>query len=136
GYAAVQMGTRFIASTECRASAAYKQAIVDATEADIVLTERLTGVPVSVINNEYIQHLGTRAGPLARWMLRGKRTKRWMRTWYGLTSLRRLKAGMLKTDGASEYWQAGKSVAGIHDVKPAGEIVHEFGERTADVRKL
>lgn len=126
GYAAVQLGTRFIATTECSASDAYKQAIVQATENDIVLTERLTGVPVSVINNEYIQHLGTRAGPLARWMLRGHKTKHWMRTWYGLSSLRRLKSGLNKTTGAGEYWQAGKSVAGIKDIRPAREIVREF----------
>ena len=126
GYAAVQMGTRFIATTECRASEAYKQAIVHAEEPDIVLTERLTGVPVSVINNDYIRRLGTRAGPFARWMLRGHKTKHWMRTWYGLNSLRRLKAGLMKADGAGEYWQAGKSVAGIHQVMAAGEIVREF----------
>lgn len=128
GYAAVQMGTRFIATTECRASDAYKQAVINATERDIVLTERLTGVPVSVINNDYIRQLGTKAGPFARWMLRGHKRKHWMRTWYGLSSLRRLKAGLTKTDGTAEYWQAGKSVAGIHDVKPATEIVAEFAQ--------
>src|SRR6478752_942531 len=53
GYAGVQLGTRFIASTECRAHPDYKRAIVDADATDIVLTERLTGVPVAVINNEY-----------------------------------------------------------------------------------
>ena len=92
GYAAVQMGTRFIASTECKTSPAYKQAIIDSDESDIVLTERLTGVPVSVIKNAYIERLGTKAGPFARWMLRGHKTKHWMRTWYGLNSIRRLKA--------------------------------------------
>lgn len=126
GYAAVQLGTRFIATTECRASEAYKRAIVDAREEDITLTERLTGVNVAVINNEYIQRLGTKAGPLARWMLKGHKTKHWMRTWYALSSLRRLKAGLNREDGAAEYWQAGRSVAGIHDVRPAAEIVREF----------
>jgi nitronate monooxygenase len=126
GYAAVQMGTRFIATTECKASDAYKQAIVDSEESDITLTERLTGVPVSVINNDYIRGLGTKAGPIARWMLKGQRTKRWMRTFYALNSVRRLKSGLSKTNGAGEYWQAGKSVAGIHDVRPAGDIVREF----------
>jgi hypothetical protein len=29
-------------------------------------------------------------------------------------------------DVSSEYWQAGRSVAGIHEVKPAGDIVREF----------
>src|SRR3954447_21115887 len=56
GYDGVQMGTRFIATTECLAHAEYKRAIVDASPADIVLTERLTGVPVAVINNEYIRN--------------------------------------------------------------------------------
>jgi nitronate monooxygenase len=126
GYAAVQLGTRFIATTECKASDAYKQAIVSAREEDITLTERLTGVPVAVINSDYIRAMGTTAGPFARWMLRGHKTKHWMRTFYALNSVRRLKAGMTKTSGANEYWQAGKSVAGIHDVRPAGDIVREF----------
>jgi nitronate monooxygenase len=126
GYAAVQLGTRFIATTECTASAAYKQAILDASDTDIVLTERLTGVPVAVIANDYIRGLGLGAGPFARWMLRGHRTKHWMRTWYALSSLRRLKAGLGKASGAEEYWQAGKSVSGITSIRPAGEIVQEF----------
>ena len=83
-------------------------------------------VPVSVIKNAYIERLGIKAGPFARWMLRGHKTKHWMRTWYGLNSIRRLKAGLMKDSGANEYWQAGKSVAGIHEIRPAGEIVREF----------
>jgi nitronate monooxygenase len=125
GYAAVQLGTRFIATPECLASDAYKQAILDADEEDIVLTERLTGVPVAVIRNAFIERLGTRAGPLARWMLRGRRTKHWMRTIYALTSLRRLKKSLGAT-AHDDYWQAGKSVAGIRDIRPAGRIVREF----------
>ena len=126
GYAAVQLGTRFIATPECKASEAYKQAIVDAEEADIVLTERLTGVPVAVIRNAYIDKLGTKAGPFARWMLRGHKRKHWMRTWYALNSLRRLKKSLMHDDTKTEYWQAGKSVAGIHDIRPAAQIVREF----------
>jgi nitronate monooxygenase len=126
GYAAVQLGTRFIATPECRASEAYKQAIVAAEADDIVLTERLTGVPVAVIRNKYIEQLGTKAGWFARWMLRGRRRKHWMRTWYALNSLRRLKKSMTQSDTTTEYWQAGQSVAGIHDVRPAGQIVREF----------
>jgi nitronate monooxygenase len=126
GYAGVQMGTRFIATTECLAHPAYKQAILNAGPDDIVLTERLTGVPVAVINNDYVRHLGTRAGPVARYMLRHRKMKHWMRSYYALTSLRRLKKSSLSEAGANEYWQAGKSVAGIREVKPAGEIVREL----------
>jgi nitronate monooxygenase len=126
GYAAVQMGTRFIATPECTASDAYKRAIVEAREEDIVLTERLTGVPVAVIRNAYIDRLGTRAGAFARWMLRGRRRKHWMRMWYALSSVRRLRKSLSSDDTSTEYWQAGRSVAGIHDVRPAGEIVRSF----------
>jgi nitronate monooxygenase len=126
GYAGVQMGTRFIATTECLAHPDYKQAIIDAQPKDIVLTERLTGVPVAVINNEYVRHLGTRAGPVARYMLRHPKMKHWIRSYYALTSLRRLKKSSLTSAGAKEYWQAGKSVAGIRDVRSVREIIADF----------
>lgn len=126
GYAAVQMGTRFIATTECRASRPYKQAIVDAGEEDIVLSERITGVPVSVIRTPYIERMGTRAGPLARWMLRGRKRKHLMRTIYGLRSIWQLRRASLDESGSRDYWQAGKSVAGVEAVEPAGEIIRRF----------
>ncbi len=127
GYAGVQLGTRFIATPECKSSSAYKQAILNATEQDVVLTERLTGVPVAVINTPYIQKLGTRAGWFARQMFKGRKTKHWMRTIYGLRSIWSLKKGLMtEGDGSKEYWQAGKSVAGIHAIEPAGKIVQRF----------
>jgi nitronate monooxygenase len=136
GYSAVQLGTRFIATPECRASDAYKQAIVAAGEDDIVLTERITGVPVSVIETPYIARLGLRAGPLARWMLRGRRRKHWMRTIYALKSLWQLKRASLDESGTKDYWQAGKSVAGIDEVLPAGEVVRRFAAALTERRAV
>jgi len=135
GYAGAQLGTRFIATTECGAHDDYKQAIVRAHESDIVLTERVTGVPLSVIRTPYVERIGTRAGPIARWLLRGRRTKHWMRMIYALRSAWQLKRASL-AGGAGEktskdYWQAGKSVAGIHAIKPAGDIVRRFAHRAA-----
>jgi nitronate monooxygenase len=125
GYAGAQLGTRFIATPECRASAAYKQAIVRAQASDIVHTERLTGVPVAVIRNAHVDRLGTRAGPFARWMLRGRRRKHWMRTLYTLASVWRLRKS-LASEGRADYWQAGMSVGGIDSIKPVAQIVSEF----------
>jgi nitronate monooxygenase len=126
GYSGVQMGTRFIATVECYAHPDYKQAILRATADDIVLTERLTGVPVAVIRNEYINRIGTKAGPIARYMLRRRRTKHLMRTIYALKSLRALRRSLNAPAGERDYWQAGRSVAQIHEIKPAGEIVREL----------
>jgi nitronate monooxygenase len=128
GYAGVQMGTRFIATVECRASEAYKQAILRADADDIVLTERITGVPVAVIRTPFIERIGTRAGRLARWLLRHRRTRRFMRTLYALRSLHQLKRASLDDEGTRDYWQAGRSVAAIHDILPAGEIVRRCRE--------
>jgi len=126
GYAGVQMGTRFIATRECGASDAYKRAIVAAQETDIVLSERITGVPVSVIATPTVRRLGLKAGFLARWLLRGRKTKHLMRTLYALRSLWQLKRASLDTTGDNDYWQAGKSVAGIHAIEPAGEIIRRY----------
>ena len=129
GYAGVQMGTRLIATTECTANDEYKKAIVNASANDIVLTERLTGVPVAVIRNDYVNRIGTKAGPIARWMLRGRKTKHWMRTIYALTSLRKLKHSLHAARGRDDYWQAGRSVAAIDEVLPVGEVIRRM---TAD----
>ncbi len=119
------------ATVECSAGEAYKRAILEADEDDIVLTERLTGVPVAVIETPYVRKLGTRAGPLARWMLRGRRTKHLMRTIYALRSAWTLKRTLYAPGGRGELWQAGRSVAGIREILPAGEVVRRFAAAAA-----
>jgi nitronate monooxygenase len=126
GYAGVQMGTRFIATDECAAHAGYKRAILEAEEEDIVLTQRVTGVPLAVIRTPEVERAGTHAGPIGRWMLRGRRTKRWMRAWYAIRSARRLKRSVFSGDTSRDYWQAGKSVAGITSVASVATIIADF----------
>ncbi len=147
GYDGVQMGTRFIATTECTASASYKQAIVAAGEDDIVWSERITGVPVAVIATPWIRRMGLQAGPLARRLLRGRRTKHWMRTLYTLRAalaLRRAarqEAGRAARKGSEPgaenggrtgagpgraIWQAGRSVEGIRDIRSVAEVLADI----------
>ena len=126
GYAAVQMGTRFIVTTECSASEDYKAAIIRAGEEDIILTERMTGVPVAVIRTPYIERSGTKAGPLARWMLRGRRTKHWMRMIYSLSSFWKLRRSSYRSFSYRDYLQAGKSAEGVEQVEPVAEIMKRF----------
>jgi len=126
GYAGVQMGTRFIATTECTASDAYKRAIIDADEDDIVLSERITGVPLAVIRTPYVERMGLTAGPVLRRLLRGRRTKHWTRAWFAIRSGIALKKASLEAAGTKEFWQAGKSVRGVDEVKPVAEIIAEF----------
>ena len=126
GFDAVQMGTRFIATAECNASADYKAAIVRAKAEDIVLTERLTGVPVAVIRTPYIERSGTKAGPLARWMLKGRRTKHWMRLIYSLASFWKLKRASYRSFSYRDFLQAGKSAEGVKEIESVAAIVQRF----------
>jgi nitronate monooxygenase len=126
GYDAVQLGTRLIATTECTASKAYKAAIVAAREEDIVLSERITGVPLALINTPYVERIGTRAGPLARRLLKGRRTRHWLRNFYALRSAFQLRKASLDPHATRDFWQAGKSVAGIHEVLPVAQVLEAF----------
>ncbi|MEM1283637.1 MAG: nitronate monooxygenase [Chlamydiota bacterium] len=126
GYAGVQMGTRFIATKECHEKMNYKQAIVDAQKEDIVLTERVTGIPLSVINTPHVQKIGTSVGPVSRWLLKNRHTKKLMRLWYGWRALKDFKRITLKGGSTRDYWQAGKSVEGVHEVESVKDIINRF----------
>lgn len=128
GFDGVQMGTRFIATHECLEKQNYKDAIVNASENDIVLTERVTGVPLSVIKTPYVELIGTKVGPIARFLLQHRQTKHWMRAWYTFTSARRLKKSTLEGGSSKDYWQAGKSVSGIHSIEHVADIINRFVE--------
>lgn len=126
GYAGVQMGTRFIATQECSEKPDYKQAIVDTNEKDIVLTERVTGIPLSVIRTPYVDEIGTKISPLSRLLFKYPLTKKWMRTWYGMVAMRRFKNSNLHGGSSKDYWQAGKCVSSIHSVETVQTIVTSF----------
>ncbi|MEZ4815133.1 MAG: nitronate monooxygenase [Bdellovibrionota bacterium] len=126
GYEAVQMGTRFLATEECKVAPEYKNAIVNAHASDIVHTEKLTGVPIAVINNEYVKRIGQHASTLSKFLLKNNRTKHWIRMFYSLISLRGLKLNIKSAKGRDYYWQAGKSVEGIHKIERVADIIQKF----------
>jgi len=128
GYVGVQIGTRLIATTECTSPDGYKQAIVEAGESDIVLTERITGVPVSVIRTPHVERTGTSAGPLTRWLLAHPRTKHLARALLTLRSFARLRRAARHGLSHRDFFQAGKSVEGIDRVEPVADILRRFEE--------
>ncbi|MCH1511044.1 MAG: nitronate monooxygenase, partial [Candidatus Thalassarchaeaceae archaeon] len=106
GYAGVQMGTRFIATSECNSPDDYKQAIVDASEEDIVWTNRLTGVPISVIRSEGYQQ--ENSWVMRKWLSsRWKHSARMFLNLLSFTKLRRLEKGKGSTAKKKEFFSAG-----------------------------
>lgn len=57
GASGVQMGTRFVTTTECDASDVFKQTYIDAKKEDIVLIKSPVGMPGRVIFSEFIKKI-------------------------------------------------------------------------------
>ena len=76
GACGISMGSPFIATDEAKVSDAYKQAIVDYGAKDIVLTEKLSGSPCTVINTPYVQKVGTKRNFLETLLSKNKKLKK------------------------------------------------------------
>lgn len=135
GFAGVQVGTRFIATTECKAHDDYKQAILKARPADIVLSERISGVPVAVIRTPYVDKVGTQASFLMKRALRHPKLKHYARMYYSVKSVFELRKASLQGVSYKDFFQAGKSVGGIDAIEPAGDVVRRFAAEAAAARR-
>ena len=124
GYAGVQLGTRFLATHECKVTDAYKQAIVDSTEADIVWTNKIAGNNSSMIKTDDIMKGGLRTGPIISYMLTKKKLKKYARMYLMSRGLKRYNKAAF--DDSVKFWQAGKGVGNITAVQSVAEVVKEF----------
>lgn len=127
GYAAVQMGTRFLATNECIVPESYKEAIIKAKESDIVWTNKLAGTISSVIRTPDIEKGGLMVNPIFSFLLKQPSTKKLMRTILLLRSMEQHKK-VVNRPGYDQIWQAGKGVGNIVEKVPAGEVVKTFHE--------
>ena len=128
GYDGVQMGTRFIATTECNTPEDYKEAIVGAGEDDITWTNRLTGVPISVIKSPRFKQENSW---LTRKLLnsRFKHTARMLLNANSFIRLRNISKSKSKnTDKMKKFFSAGKSVETVKSIESATVIMSRLGE--------
>ena len=102
------MGTRLIATEESRASAEYKQMLLDAQAADIIHTPAVSGVPASFMR----QSLLAAGYDLARLQDKGDIN-------YG----EKLKPISDEAKAWKTVWSAGQGVGGIADVPSVAELV-------------
>lgn len=121
----VSVGSPFIASVEAPITDAYKQACVDFGAADIVLTERISGTPCTVINTPYVKQVGTRSPWIERMLNKNRKLKKWVKMF-------RFYVGMRSTEVAAQQvtyktvWVAGPSIAHTKAVEPVKTIVERL----------
>lgn len=107
------MGTRFIATRESQASAAYKEMLLQARAADIVHTAAVSGVPASFLR----QSLQQAGFDEAR--LQGKADMN-----YG----EKLKPVSDEAKAWKTVWSAGQGVGGICDLPDASTLIARLDE--------
>lgn len=122
GAVGVSVGSPFIASNEAGVSQEYKQACVDYGAKDIVMTERISGTPCTVINTPYVQKVGTKQTWLETLLNKNKSLKKWVK-------MIRFYIGMKATEKAAKQvtyktvWVAGPSIEDTKAILPVSEIV-------------
>ncbi|MFH4968954.1 nitronate monooxygenase [Gaetbulibacter sp. M240] len=121
----VSVGSPFIASEEAQVTDEYKQACVDYGAEDIVMTERISGTPCTVINTPYVQKIGTKQTWLESVLNKNKRLKKWVK-------MIRFSIGMNATKNAATkatyktVWVAGPSIEYTDAILPVKDIVKKL----------
>jgi nitronate monooxygenase len=98
------LGTRFIPSSECAASEAYKQMVVDAGPEEIVYTDQVSGIHANFLRASIPDDTAPDRDPVGA-------AKRW-----------------------KDIWSAGHGVAEIHAQQSVGEIVEQLVREYHDAR--
>jgi len=118
------MGTRFLATHECKVTDSYKQAIVDANEDDIVWTNKIAGNNSSVIKTADIMKGGLRTGPIINYMLRRRKLKKYARMYLMNKGVKNYSKTAF--DDNVQFWQAGKGVGSIKSVDSVANVMDTF----------
>jgi len=118
----VSVGSPFIASLEASVTDEYKQACVEYGARDIVVTERISGTPCTVINTPYVQKIGTKQTRIESVLNKNKKLKKWVK-------MIRFSIGMKATEKAAKkatyktVWVAGPSIEHTTSILSTKEIV-------------
>jgi len=125
GADAVSVGTVFIASNECGVSNEYKHALIDYSGKDVVLSENLSGTPLTVINTPYVQKVGTKSGRLTKMMLKNKKIKKWVKMFVAVKGMKAIEKAAFSATYKT-FWVAGPGIEHIHNIRHVKEIVKDI----------
>jgi nitronate monooxygenase len=125
GAIGVSVGSPFIASFESGVSEEYKQACVDYGANDIVLTEKISGTPCTVINTPYVQKVGTKQSWIEKTLSKNKTLKKWVKM------IRYVMGSNAVTKAATEVtyktvWVAGPTIENTTAIRPVSAIIQSI----------
>jgi nitronate monooxygenase len=122
GADAASIGTLFIASKEASVSEEYKNALVQYSAKDIVMTSNISGTPITVINTPYMKKYGNKQGTMSRILSRNKRFKKYIKMFIMVKGMKSIRRAANKPTYKT-VWVAGYSIEDIHSIRPVKEII-------------
>jgi nitronate monooxygenase len=125
GAAGASVGTLFIACDEADISQEYKQACVDYGEKDIVLTTKMSGSHLTVINTPYVQSIGTKATWLERLMHRNKGLKKYIKMLIAFRGMKQVENAAMKATYKT-VWCAGPVIEHVHSIRSMDDIIQDL----------
>jgi len=131
GAEGVSIGTRYIACNEAGVNDAYKNAVVGAKMKDIVMTDKISGTPCTIINTPYAKKIGYHQNWLEKSLSKNKRTKKYFKLLVALRGMQRLEKS-IKPAGYDTLWCAGQSVEMIDEIMPVKQITERLIQETFD----
>ena len=129
GCTGIWVGTRFIASTEAHAHQNYKDMLIEATEADTIISRCWTGKTLRAVRNEEAD----------AWEKKKEEIKP-----FPIQAMTMHQGGKLKfsqpnpegePDKTTNCFPAGQGTGAINDVKPCKEIVDQMVEQAEAILK-
>ena len=125
GACGVSVGSLFIASKEANVTEEYKQACVINGAEDIVMTERISGTPCTVINTPYVQKIGTKQSWIESILNKNKSLKKWVKMIRFLIGTKAVTNAATKATYKT-VWVAGPSIEYTKAILPVREIVNKL----------
>ncbi|PHS53796.1 MAG: 2-nitropropane dioxygenase [Lutibacter sp.] len=125
GAEGVSVGSPFIASVEAGITEEYKQACVKNGAGDIVMTERISGTPCTVINTPYVQKIGTKQSWIEVVLNKNKKLKKWVKLVRFLIGTNAVTNAATKATYKT-VWVAGPSIEHTEAILPVREIVNRL----------
>jgi nitronate monooxygenase len=121
----LSIGSPFIATTESGVTKEYKDACINYSAQDIVVTTKLSGTPCTVINTPYVKDIGTKQNLIESILNKNKQLKKYakMVTYYKGMKL------LEKAAFSASYktvWCAGSSIEFTTKIESITQIVDRY----------
>jgi len=125
GVAGVSIGSIFIASEEAEVSEEYKNACVQYSDKDIVLSTKLSGTPCTVIKTPYVEKIGVHQNCVERFLNSNKRLKKWLKIFTFYKGMNLLKKAAFEATYKT-VWCAGPSIKHVHSIRSIKQIIRDL----------